>query len=77
MLLWQFCYHASQNITELIMHVILIFPLYVLTLTHIFYTVTCMEEFPRKSQVKGEVGDIRPQRVLCFQKSLKKKNVKH
>jgi len=69
----EFCYHANQNITELIMLVCYIsFPLYVLTQTHLGYTVTCVEEFPRKSQVKGEVGDIRPQHVLCFQKSLKK-----
>lgn len=35
--------------------------------------VTCMEEFPRKSQVKGEVRNVRPQHVLCFQKSLEDK----
>ncbi len=34
-----------------------------------------MEEFPRKSQVKGEVRNVRPQRVLCFQKSLENKNI--
>ena len=34
------------------------------------FTHTCVVELPRKAQVEGEVGDLRPQLPLRLQQSL-------